>query len=360
MSATYGGGLTNIVNLVKGFSKVDNQNEYILFIKADKENLFDIKQSNFKNVCCPIPDDSIVKRVVWENLSLPKLIKRYNFDVILTSGIYSFLKKVCPTVFFLQVTLRYLESELYKRTFKVQAQRVLFDLSKGKVDKIMVLSNTVRKEFIEKYPSFADKVVVVPIGVNHILRATNRNVKKDIILSLSSIVPHKNFLTLIQAFDLLKKSCKIPYQLTIIGYPTDYNYYKELQKEVQKRKLAKEVKFTGRVPFEDLTSYFQRAILYVFPSFLEADGATPLEAMASGVPVIASSIPSVKDSCGDAATYFEPFNVEELAAAMSQIIQNPNLRQEMIQKGLERAESFTWEKAARQTIAIFEEVCNQT
>jgi len=354
LSVTYGGGLVNSTNLVRNLLRLDKINDYTIFVKPDKRDLFEIKQENAIYVECPVADGSPFKRTVWENTLFPSLLKKYKIDVFLDFGIYSLLRKTCPHIFFLQVTLKYFGFNSYRCDPTIIIKKILFNLSKRNIDRIIVLSETVRNEVIETYPKFKDRVLSIPIGTDHIKPAVNQN--KEFILTISSFVPYKNYLNLVTAFCEIKRRYEIPYKLVIIGFPTDFKYYQEVRSEVKKMALETDVVFPGNIPSNDLVNYFGRAILYVFPSYLEADGATPLEAMASGTPVVVSDIPSVKDSCGDAAIYFNPFDAEELAEVMCRVLNDEELRKRMIQKGLERAGQFTWGKAARRTLAVLEEV----
>ncbi len=121
-------------------------------------------------------------------------------------------------------------------------------------------------------------------------------------------------------------------------------------------KEDKRIKYLGFVQDNRLFELYQRASLFVFPSFYEGFGLPPLEAMALGCPVVASNTSSLPEVVGDAALTFDPNNSEELAVLMLKVLNDKNLSAEFIRRGIERAKLFSWENSAKQLKDIFEEV----
>lgn len=112
----------------------------------------------------------------------------------------------------------------------------------------------------------------------------------------------------------------------------------------------------GYVSDAELRALYEHAACFVYPSFYEGFGLPPLEAMACGCPVIVSNAASLPEVCGDAALYCNPCSPEDIAEKISLLMADPRLREDLRQKGLERAKQFTWEKCARETFAIIEKV----
>ena len=131
---------------------------------------------------------------------------------------------------------------------------------------------------------------------------------------------------------------------------------KEIFKTVRQLGLQKEVIFTGYIPDGDLPSLYNAADLFVFPSIYEAFGLPPLEAMGCGVPVITSDRGAFPEVVGDAGIMVDPYDIDGLAKAMHEILNNDGLREDMIKKGLERAKLFSWEKCAKEVLEVYEEV----
>jgi glycosyltransferase involved in cell wall biosynthesis len=119
--------------------------------------------------------------------------------------------------------------------------------------------------------------------------------------------------------------------------------------------LLDRTRFTGQISDRDLWGYYRSALCLVFPSYYEASGLPPIEAMACGCPVIAAQIPALVERCGEAALYCQPDQVETIAEAIQQLIEQPELQQELRQKGLAQAAKFSWETCVLQTLAIIEQ-----
>ena len=121
-------------------------------------------------------------------------------------------------------------------------------------------------------------------------------------------------------------------------------------------KLDGAVRFLGGVPNEVLVYLYNAAKLFVFPSFYEGFGLPPLEAMACGTPVITSNVSSLPEVVGDAATLVKPEDIDGLTVAMWRVLTDENLRREMRAKGLKRAQTFSWERTAIETMRVYEQV----
>jgi glycosyltransferase involved in cell wall biosynthesis len=125
---------------------------------------------------------------------------------------------------------------------------------------------------------------------------------------------------------------------------------------VARLNLEQQVVFLGRVPSEDLVYLYNASRLLVHPSFYEGFGLTPLEAMTSGVPVVASNISSLPEVVGDAALLIDPHDIEGLTVAIWRVLTEKELREDLVCKGLKRAEVFSWKEAARKTLEVYHKV----
>ena len=116
------------------------------------------------------------------------------------------------------------------------------------------------------------------------------------------------------------------------------------------------MKLVGYIPDEDLSLLYSGSECFVFPSLYEGFGIPVLEAMKSGVPVITSNVSSLPEIGGDAALYVDPYNEEEIAKAMEKIVEDGQLKETLIEKGLKRAKLFSWKKMAEETLEIYNDV----
>jgi glycosyltransferase involved in cell wall biosynthesis len=115
------------------------------------------------------------------------------------------------------------------------------------------------------------------------------------------------------------------------------------------------VEARGHVPRSEVVSLLQRASALVFPSLYEGFGLPPLEAMASGTPVVTSNVSSLPEVAGDAAVLVDPYDPQAIADGIYRVLTDERLRREMVHKGIARAGQFSWEQSARRTHAIYEE-----
>ena len=176
------------------------------------------------------------------------------------------------------------------------------------------------------------------------------------VLYAANIKPHKNLERLIEAFHLLRQNSPQlkDVQLLIIG--DEISKYATLRRAVHRHKLHKHVRFFGFVPDQTLAALYRLANVFVFPSLYEGFGLPPLEAMASGTPVITSNVSSLPEVVGQAALMIDPYEPSAIADAMYRVLTDAPLRAELIQLGFARAREFSWERSIKRVREIYEEV----
>jgi glycosyltransferase involved in cell wall biosynthesis len=175
------------------------------------------------------------------------------------------------------------------------------------------------------------------------------------VLYAGNIKPHKNLERLIEAFHTLRQDGDLAHvKLLIIG--DEVSKYATLRRAVHKYKLHKHVRFFGFVPDKTLAVLYRLARVFVFPSLYEGFGLPPLEAMASGTPVITSNVSSLPEVVGDAALLIDPLNPAAIADAMRRVLMDSDLRETLREKGLKRVREFSWERSVRRVREIYGEV----
>ena len=171
------------------------------------------------------------------------------------------------------------------------------------------------------------------------------------ILCLGAEDPRKNTLRMVQAYLKLVRENGVGENLVVAGYK---NWENSLAyREVLQAGASDRVKFLPFVPVSELVSLYRRATLFAYPSLYEGFGIPILEAFNAGCPMVASGVTSIPEVGGDAALYVNPESVDELAAAMLRVINEPALRASMIAKGRGRAAQFGWDRVANQTMAVY-------
>jgi glycosyltransferase involved in cell wall biosynthesis len=177
---------------------------------------------------------------------------------------------------------------------------------------------------------------------------------RNFILFVGSLEPRKNLKTLLQAYARYRQRYSSEELLVVAGGKGWLN--DDLSQVVAEFGITDCVKFLGYIEEADLRVLYSAAKLFVYPSIYEGFGLPPLEAMACGAPVITSNTSALPEVVGDAATVIDPHDSEELCQAMRMVLGNGSRRSKMRQQGLERAKRFSWERAARETLAVYREI----
>jgi glycosyltransferase involved in cell wall biosynthesis len=235
------------------------------------------------------------------------------------------------------------------------------------IDRVIADSKKTKADIVQFLPIEAEKVTVIPGAANKHYRRMNaeeiqpalERAKIDFpyILYVGSIEPRKNLPRLMVAYALLRQ-WSTNWQLVIVGAR---NFWKSTPVAAVVDRLGLEncVHFTGYIAEQDLPAIYNGADLFVFPSLYEGFGLPVLEAMACGTPVVTSNKSSLPEVAGDAAILIDPYDVDALANAMHRILSDPDLAEEMAAKGMIRAREFSWERTARETIAVYEQVLGE-
>ncbi len=168
----------------------------------------------------------------------------------------------------------------------------------------------------------------------------------DYMLSVGTLHPRKNYGRLLQALTRLPAR----FQLVIAGKKGWL--YAEIQEAIENLGLGPRVRLLDYVPAADLPPLYSGASLFVFPSLYEGFGFPVLEAQARGVPVVCSSTSSLPEVAADAAEYFDPLDVEAIAAALGRVLNDEARRQELNERGCANAARFSWQQSARQILNL--------
>ena len=176
------------------------------------------------------------------------------------------------------------------------------------------------------------------------------------LLYVGLIKPHKNLGVLINAVRRLRREGKLEEKLMIVGaksktYPGGFE-------DLAGIRTDDDILYVPRAEYADLPALYSMASAFVLPSLYEGFGLPVLEAFACGTPVIVSDRASLPEVAGDAALRFEADSESSLAAALTRLSGDSVLRTQLIEKGLRRASEFSWNRMARETLSVYEEVLN--
>jgi glycosyltransferase involved in cell wall biosynthesis len=352
-------------NLIRAVAAVDQENEYVVFTRSDAFDDLSRDEPPFRTV--RVSARSRPARLLWEQLALPVHLRRRRIDVLHSPHhtapmVVAGCRRVITfhdLTFFLLAD-RYPRSRaLYFRTVSRATARV--------ADALICPSQAVRDDIVRILHVRPEKVRAIaeaagpefqPIKDRAALERlrTRLALPKRFILSVGSLEPGKNRATLLKAFAGLRKR-GLGQKLVVAGqrawkYEADLALAGELG-------IEGNVLFTGYVPPEEMPALYNAAELFVFPSLYEGFGLPVIEAMACGVPVVASNLSAIPEVAGEAALLVDPRDVEQLCDAMERLLRDRRLQGALRKRGLKRAQGFSWERAARETIAVYEETARK-
>ena len=182
------------------------------------------------------------------------------------------------------------------------------------------------------------------------------------VLYAGRIRPHKNIPRLIEAFAVVRGELENhpvykDLRLIIIGDEISRN--PEVRRAVAQTRTQQVVRFLGFVPFETLREFYSAASVFAFPSLYEGFGLPPLEAMATGIPVVTSSVSSLPEVVGDAAMIVNPENVFDIARGIREVLTDERVRNRLIKNGFAQVTQFNWRRTAEQTLEVYREVARR-
>ena len=168
------------------------------------------------------------------------------------------------------------------------------------------------------------------------------------ILAVGTLQPRKNLLRLLDAVRIVGARKRI--QLRVIGPPG------HAAEEIRARMGGTDVELLGYVPEDQLLQEYRAADVFVYPSIYEGFGLPVVEAMASGTPVVTTTGGSLPEVAGDAALIVDPYDVDAIANAIARLIEDPSLRERLVERGLRRAAQYSWRSAADRLVSVYERV----
>lgn len=237
-----------------------------------------------------------------------------------------------------------------------------FESSLERANHIITDTETVRQELIDEFKVAPDRVTAVHLGVDRMFRplgvdAVQQSLRplklkpKGYALCVSTPEPRKKIAELIAAWRRLPGDLRGRYPLVLAGGGGWRN--EGLRLEIGRGAAEGWLRHLGFVDERDLPALYAGATLFIYPSIYEGFGLPPLEAMASGTPVIVASRSCLPEVCGEAAAYVDPEDPEQLLASITRGLSDTTWQAEASRQGLERATSFTWDRCVDRTIAVY-------
>jgi len=350
-----GGSLTQLVNMVKYFPSSDDNLNLVIYVNKKTKNLLEeqgeIVGTKCEMIVCILPGLSVIFRIPWEQLILPFLLLSKNIDVLFCPGNISPLFTKCKTITWIG-TIGPFYKEFYQNfnlinRIKLWLNKMLMITSAYRSDAIIFESNFTKNLFIDSYGIKSKRSHVINIGNDTFYKRINNKEYPDLdkrfngfipyALCVSHLYPYKNILNMLDAFKKSVDTLSVNLKLLIAG-SRDYKYYEtEILKKIDDLLLKKDVILLGSVSKEELRYLYSNCELMIFPSPFENFAYTLVEAMKCGAPIVCSNTTAMPETCGNAALYFDPYNVDDMANSISKVIKEKDLSASMIKKSLKRA-----------------------
>jgi glycosyltransferase involved in cell wall biosynthesis len=353
LSIQSGGVKQYIESLISALQKINNNNKYYIFYNSD----------SFKGRY-PKANEIVLNsssKLFWDYYLLPKAVKDYKLDIML------FPKNVMP--FFINCKSIIVIHDLAYFMHELNAyplidtiyMRLMIKSSVRRANHIIAISENTKQDVMKMLNVKTDRISIIYEAMDENYKQINDEIKlaeiekkydlnNRFIFYCGSLSPRKNIIRLLVAFDTIKD--KIPHKLVLTGGKS----WKDKKVHNLIEKMGDDVIKLGHVPDEDMPMLYNLADLFVYPSLYEGFGLPTLEAMACGCPVIASNTSSIPEVVGDAGIMVDPYNVDEMAKAMYDILTDDELKDDMVKRGQKRIKKFSWEKCAKETLYVLERI----
>ena len=366
LSRVRAGAARVIRSVIEELREIDSENCYYLYSDRDFELPWEDDRWR-KRISSPLP---LLPGTLWLQTVGRRLILRDQLDVFW--GTFNMLPLGLPSGVAKVVTIHDLIWPLYAETLDPFSRCVLWlfvERSARQADRVIADSQSTARDLQRVFEVPESKIEVIHHGVGPAYRpqdprataehvANKYGVSKEYVLTVGTVVPHKNLITLVEAMRILGKRGELPFQLLVVG-AKGWKNARLFEAARCSGLTGEDIRFLGFVPEEDLPVLYSAASSFVLPSLYEGFGLPLVEAMACGAPIIVSNTSSIPEVVGDAALLVPPTQPEAFAEAILRVRSDKDLRRTMIEKGLCRAACFRWDKAARQILECMRNVVTE-
>ena len=352
---------TYIRNLLQQLARFDRDTEFVLLCRSeDASGLAAFLGENFRTVVVTAGNYSLAEQV-----AIPLALQREG--VTLFHAPHYVLPPLvrCRSIVTIHDCIHLMFPEYLPNRFAHAYAKASITLAARRAKRILTVSESSKRDILRFVDVPADRIDVIYNAYDEsfaiepreedVLRVRERYQLQDpFVLYAGNVKPHKNLERLIEAFGIVRREGLDALKLVLIG--DDISKYAVLRRAVHRLQLHKHVRFLGYLPEETLAVMYRLARVFVFPSLYEGFGLPPLEAMASGTPVITSNASSLPEVVGDAAILVDPYDPDAIAGAIRRVVSDETLRNDLRRRGLARAKEFSWVQSVTRIRRIYDEV----
>jgi len=336
-------------SLVDALARIDRDSSYFLCYRFSRlkhrKHFLEAPAGNFRTKIIQEPLNVLFPR---------KLDVFHGLDARLPG--YGSVKKVVT----LHDVFSLISSDFSDEAF-IRKKRSRYQELARTADRVIAVSSSTREDVMERLGIPGERIAVIPHGVDPRFVPADADEARAVAARLGidgpylffvgSISARKNVVRMLEAFARLPAALRRDTTFVMAGKVTFGG--EEALAAVERLGLKDSVRHLGFVPRADLPALYSAASVFMFPTLYEGFGMPILESMACGTPVVASNLSSHPEVAGDAALLVDPYDVDAIAAAFARLLEDETLRRTCIEKGIARAGTFTWERAARRTLEVY-------
>ena len=351
---------TYIRNLLRELAAMDHDTEYVIISRPDDAAAVCALGENFRPVAATAGNYSLA-----EQIAIPRALTRERVDLFHAPHYVLPPLVSCPSVVTIHDCIHLMFPQYLPNRWALAYARTSISLAAKRATRVLTVSESSKRDiqrFVDIPPGKIDVIynsVDPRFGAEPNEETVDRvreryQLHSDFVLYAGNVKPHKNLERLIEAFHIVRNRGLDELKLILIG--DDISKYTALRRAVHRHQLHNYVRFLGYVPEDTLAVMYRLAGVFVFPSLYEGFGLPPLEAMASGTPVVTSNVSSLPEVAGDAAVLVDPYSAEAIADGMYRVLTDHDLRSDLRRRGPLHARQFSWQSSVRRVREIYGQV----
>lgn len=346
-------------NLLRHLVELGPDNEYIIYLSEPIEPL------GIDSGALSSREISMRPSLLWRHLRLPLAMKRDGVELHFSPSYFLPLLKLCPAVVVVHDLIIKVHPEWFGASPRFRFDDIFWREVK-RAERIITVSEHSRGDIVRLLGVDPARVAVIPEAADEFFRPVEdenalagmrekHGLPEDFILTVGAVHTRRNLERLIEATAAAGRRLGRELFLLIVGSPAPFSPPVDIAGTARRCGMEGRVKRVEFVDEEELLLLYNACGLFAYPSLYEGFGLPVIEAMACGAPVACSNTTSLPEVAGEAAAYFDPYSAEDMARTMALVLDDTEIREDLSRAGLARAASFSWRRAAEETLRVFEQ-----
>ncbi|MBN2026826.1 MAG: glycosyltransferase family 4 protein [Actinobacteria bacterium] len=349
-----------LVNLLHNLVELEGEEEYVVYLSEP------IVPLDFSSPRMRLEVLGRAPGLTWRHLRLPLAMRRDGVDLHYSPSYFLPLLKLCPAVVVVHDLTFKVHPEWFAKDLRFRFDD-LFWREVKRAERIVTVSEHSRGDIVRVLEVDASRVTVISEAADPFFHPVDDaeclaevrdryGLEPGFLFTVGAIHTRRNLERLIEAVARASRDLGEGLQLLIIGTPAPFTPAVDIWGTARRCGMEERLKHVEFISEDDLLLLYNACGLFVYPSLYEGFGLPVIEAMACGAPVVCSGVTSLPEVAGDAALFFDPLSVEEMAHAVARAAGDAALREDLMRAGKARAASFSWRRAAEETLQVFREI----